>query len=76
MSQRLFFYFRNTAGLDENVVRPFKEMSEKEKLAFLFPNDAERKAFAKQKLRLVQYVNRRTKKRECRQFQREPCFTL
>lgn len=60
MSQRLFFYFRNTAGLDENVVRPFKEMSEKEKLAFLFPNDAERKAFAKQKLRLVQYVNRRT----------------
>ena len=27
---------------EANEVRPFKEMSEKEKLVFLFPNDAER----------------------------------
>lgn len=38
------FFIYNFARADENVVRPFKEMSEKEKLAFLFPNDAERRA--------------------------------
>ena len=30
---------------EANEVRPFKEVSEKEKFIFLFPNDAERKGF-------------------------------
>ena len=38
------FFIYNFARVDENVVRPFKEMSEKEKFTFLFPNDAERRA--------------------------------
>ena len=38
------FFIYNFARVDENVVRPFKEMSKKEKFAFLFPSDTERRA--------------------------------
>ena len=41
-------YLVALAGGRTRRVRTFKETSEKEKLAFLFPNDAERKGFAKQ----------------------------
>ena len=54
-------FISNISCERRTLVRPFKEMSEKEKFIFLFPNDAERKGFAKQILTLAEITRNKNR---------------